>query len=477
MLTPRFACLKGGFCEVGPMTDIAALFASHKACVAQRRISFDLAARRDALRRLKLAVFAREDAIIAALAADFGKHPAEVRLTEILPVYQEINHTLRHLRRWMRPKRVMPGLTMIGTSARLKSTPKGVALIVSPWNFPFNLAIGPLVSALAAGCSVILKPSEMTPATSALIAELVADTFDPDLVAVVQGGPDVANALMAQPFDHIFFTGSPAVGKIVMAAAAKTLASVTLELGGKSPVVVSADANIAKAAKWIAWGRFMNAGQTCVAPDHVFVHADVHDEFVAALQTQITKMYAGNAALAKIINARHWDRITGLLADAKAKGATVIGDTDRAARQITPTIVTGATPEMEIMKEEIFGPVLPILSYDELDSVLGQINGAPHPLALYVFGGKSFADEVTAATTSGSVGVNLTILPFIHPNLPFGGIGNSGMGAAHGKHGFDAFSHMRPVLRNRFILLPLIFPPYTATVEKLVKFVLRFVRG
>jgi aldehyde dehydrogenase (NAD+) len=370
----------------------------------------------------------------------------------------------------------MPGLTMIGTSAKVKPTPKGAALIISPWNFPFNLAIGPLAAALGAGCSAIIKPSEMTPATSALIAEMIADTFDPDLVAVVQGGPEVANALMAQPFDHIFFTGSPAVGKIVMAAAAKTLTSVTLELGGKSPVVVGADANIAKAAKWIAWGRFINAGQTCVAPDHVYVHADVHEEFVAALQAQIAKMYAGNAALAKIINARHWDRITGLIEDAKAKGATVVVDTDREARQIMPTIVMGATPDMEIMQEEIFGPVLPILSYDDLDSVLGQINEAPHPLALYVFGGKSLAEQVTAATTSGSVGINLTILPFIHPNLPFGGIGNSGMGAAHGKYGFDAFSHMRPVLRNRFISLPLIFPPYTATVEKLAKVVLRFVR-
>ncbi|SFR43074.1 aldehyde dehydrogenase (NAD+) [Yoonia tamlensis] len=458
------------------MTDIENLFARHKTCVAHRRVHFDLAARRDTLRRLKHAVHTREDAIIAALAADFGKHPAEVRLTEILPVYQEINHALRHLSRWMRPKRVMPGLTMIGTSARLRPTPKGVALVIAPWNFPFNLALGPLVSALAAGCSAIVKPSEMTPATSTLIAEMIADNFDPELVAVVQGGPDVANALLAQPFDHIFFTGSPAVGKIVMAAAAKTLASVTLELGGKSPVIVGPDADIAKAAKWIVWGRFFNAGQTCVAPDHAYVHADVHDEFVAALYAQIAKMYAGNAALAKIINARHWDRITALIEDAKAKGATVIGDTDRESRRIMPTIVTGAAPDMEIMKEEIFGPVLPILSYDDLDSVLGQINDAPHPLALYVFGGKSLADQVTAATTSGSVGVNLTILPFIHPNLPFGGIGNSGMGAAHGKHGFDAFSHMRPLLRNRFIPLPLIFPPYTATVEKLVKFVVRFVR-
>ncbi|PRY78396.1 aldehyde dehydrogenase (NAD+) [Yoonia maritima] len=461
-------------------TDPAEIFDAQAALVPDRRVSFDFSARRDALLRLKQAIIAREGAIIEAIGADFGKHPVEVRLTEIVPIYQEIGDALRHLRRWMRPKRVMPGLTMFGTSGRIQPTPKGTSLIIAPWNFPFMLALGPLVSALAAGCSAVIKPSEMTPATSAVIADVIAEAFEPDLVAVVQGGPDVANALLEQPFDHIFFTGSPAVGKIVMAAAAKTLASVTLELGGKSPVVVGPEANVHKAAKWIAWGRFINAGQTCVAPDHVYVHESIHDALADALRARITKMYGTDPtqspALAKIINPRHWARLTGLIADAEGKGATrAIGTSDEASRKISPTILLDTQPDMEISREEIFGPVLPLIKYSDLSDVIGQINDAPHPLALYVFGDAETADRVTNGTTSGSVGVNLTILPVIHPNLPFGGVGNSGMGAAHGKAGFDAFSHLRPVLQNRFIALPMIFPPYTSRVEKLSKFLLRFV--
>ena len=463
------------------MTDVKAIFDAQDAQVTPGRTQFDHKGRHAALTALKQALIAREDAIIAALAQDFGKHPAEVRLTEILPVIQEITHAQRHLRRWMRPRRVWSGVTMVGTTGQVQAVPKGVALIIAPWNFPFMLAIGPLVSALAAGCSAILKPSEMTPATSALIAALVADCFAPDLVAVVQGGPDVANDLLALPFDHIFFTGSPAVGKIVMAAAAKTLTPVTLELGGKSPVVVGPDANVAQAAKWIAWGRFMNAGQTCVAPDHVFVHDSVSEALTDALRARIATMYGddpiASPALARVVNIRHWDRLRGLIADAKSKGAVVIGGTaDAQSRKITPTILLNTTANMDVSTTEIFGPVLPVIPYRELDVVLAQINDAPHPLALYVFGGRALAKRVIAATTSGSVGVNLTVLPFSHPNLPFGGVGQSGMGAAHGAAGFAAFSHMRPVLRQRFLPMALIFPPYGRRVTRLVGLILRLVR-
>ncbi|KJZ20487.1 aldehyde dehydrogenase family protein [Loktanella sp. S4079] len=461
-------------------TDIPALFAAQAALVPQRRTSFDLAARRDALQRLKSAIQSHEDEIVTALFEDFGKHPVEVRLTEILPVYQEIGDAIRNLRRWMRVRRVPSGATMIGASASIRPTPKGTALIIAPWNFPFMLAIGPLVSALAAGCSAIIKPSEMTPATSALIATIVSDAFDPDLVTVVQGGPDVANALLAEPFDHIFFTGSPEVGKIVMAAAAKTLASVTLELGGKSPVVIGPDADIAKTAKWIAWGRFINAGQTCVAPDHVFVHESQHDALVAALRARIAKMYgddpAQSSALARVINGRHHDRITALITDAQQKGAQLATDGMGHAGKIAPTILLNTDLTMDISHQEIFGPVLPIIKYSDLGEVIARINGAPHPLALYAFGGAETSERVINETTSGSVGVNVTILTVTHPHLPFGGVGNSGVGAGHGHAGFKAFSHMRPILRNRFLALPLLFPPYTKRVEKLTSFLTGFVR-
>lgn len=462
--------------------DLAALFAAHKAAVPARRVSFDRHARLAALAKLRQAVLDRQDDIIAALAADFGKHPVEVRLTEILPILQDISHARRHLRRWMRPRRVLPTLMMIGTSARIEAQPRGVALIIAPWNFPFQLALGPLVSALAAGCSAIIKPSEMTPATSALIADMVADCFAPDLVAVVQGGVEASTQLLALPFDHIFFTGSPAVGKIVMAAAAKSLASVTLELGGKSPVIVGPDANIAKAAKWIAWGRFINAGQTCVAPDHVFVHASQRAALTDALQGRIAAMYgadpATSPALARIVDDRNFARVTGLIADAVKAGAKVVagGQADTGARRLAPTLLEQTAADMDVSREEIFGPVLPLIPYDDLDVVLERINAGPHPLALYFFGSKGLAGGVVAGTTSGSVGVNLTVMPVIHGNLPFGGVGTSGMGAAHGQAGFAAFSHMRPVLRNRFLPMSLLFPPYTGRVKKLAKLVQRLVQ-
>ncbi|MBL9055582.1 MAG: aldehyde dehydrogenase family protein, partial [Rhodobacteraceae bacterium] len=348
------------------MSDPEALFAAQHRLAPARRSGFDRAARLAALDRLRAAVLAHRAEIEAALQADFGKHPTETLLTEIVPVLQEISHACRHLRGWMRVRRVWPSLTMLGASGRIVPQPKGVALIIAPWNFPLNLALGPLVSALAAGCSVVLKPSEMTPATSALLARMLAETFPPDLVAVVEGGPEVATRLLALPFDHIFFTGSPAVGRIVMAAAAKTLASVTLELGGKSPVIVGPEANIAKAAKWLAWGKFFNAGQTCIAPDHVFVHASVTAALEEALRAEIGRMYGddpvSSPALAKLVSTRHWHRLRGLIDGALAGGARLAegGGGDEAARSMAPVILTGTTDAMQISKEEIFGPVLPL---------------------------------------------------------------------------------------------------------------------
>jgi aldehyde dehydrogenase (NAD+) len=462
-----------------PLTDnAAAAFAAQRARVVARRHAFGLAERQDALDRLATAIRQNEAALIAAMATDFGKPEAEVILTELVPVMQEIRHASRHLRRWMRPRRVAPTLVALGTKARVRSEARGVCLIIAPWNYPFSLAIGPLVSALAAGNSVIIKPSEMTPATSAVIAHLIKDTFSPDLVTVIEGGVQASQALLALPFDHIFFTGSPAVGKIVMTAASKTLASVTLELGGKSPTIVGPDADLKRAASWIAFGKFANAGQTCIAPDHVFVHASVKDGFLEALRDRIAKAYgegANSPHLARIVNDRHAERLSGLLRDAVAKGARVTLGGAAHECQMAPTLVEAVTPEMDIDHEEIFGPILPIMVYDDIDEVTQQINARPKPLALYIFDtSRDRVDHIVTATSSGSVGVNLTMAQFTHTGLPFGGVNTSGIGAAHGHDGYRAFSHERAILSNHYSSLPMIFPPYTPRVKKLIGLIKRF---
>lgn len=457
---------------------ISRAFAAQRAKSDERRVRFGYAQRRAALESLLAAIRMYDREIVAAFEKDFGKPEAEVTLTEILPVTQEIRHTLKHLRRWMKPKKVWPSLPTLGTSAQIVPQPRGVCLIISPWNYPFNLCFGPLVSCLAAGNSAILKPSEMTPAVSALTARIVAEAFSPDLVTVVEGGRDVSQALLALPFDHIFFTGSPGVGRIVMEAAAKNLASVTLELGGKSPTIVGPDADIEEAAKWIAFGKFVNAGQTCIAPDHVFVHSAVKDRFIAALRARIAKAYGENGAspdLARIVNDHHQKRLAGLLDDAKAKGARVISGGDTASRAFAPMLIEAVTPEMEIDREEIFGPILPLMTYDNIEAVIAQINARPKPLSLYVFDkNNAFVEQVLASTTSGGAGVNLTVLHFTHPDLPFGGVNNSGIGVAHGYFGFRAFSHERAVLRNRFSLVPMVFPPYAGRAKKLIDLAKRF---
>ncbi len=455
----------------------ARAFAGQTAGVAARRQDFGLRARRDALARLADAIRRNEAALIAALSEDFGKPAAEVILTELIPVMQEIRHTSRHLRRWMRPRRVAPTLATLGTTARIRPEARGVCLIIAPWNYPFSLALGPLVSALAAGNSAIIKPSEMTPATSALIARLIAESFPPDLVTVIEGGVEASQALLALPFDHIFFTGSPAVGKIVMAAAARTLASVTLELGGKSPTIIGPDADLKDAAKWIAFGKFANAGQTCIAPDHLFVHRDVKERFLAELRERIALSYGQGASsphLAQIVNSHHAERLSGLLRDAVAKGARVTLDGAAQGRQMGPTLIEAITPEMEIDREEIFGPILPVIAYDDLEEVIRRINARPKPLALYIFDkGRARVDRIIAATSSGSVGVNLTMAQYSHTGLPFGGVNTSGIGAAHGHYGFRAFSHERAILSNHLSALPLVFPPYTRRVKRLIGLIKR----
>ena len=457
--------------------ELQTAFELQTAGVAARRQEFGLDERKRALSQLADAIRVNEEAIIAALADDFGKPETEVVLTEIIPVMQEIKHAIRHLRRWMRPTRVSPTLSTFGTSGKVRPEARGVCLIIAPWNYPFSLAFGPLVSCLAAGNSAIIKPSEMTPATSALIARIVNETFPADLVSVIEGAVETSEALLALPFNHIFFTGSPAVGKIVMAAAAKTLASVTLELGGKSPTIIGPEANLKRAADWIVFGKFSNAGQTCIAPDHLFVHSSIKDAFVSALRDRMARAFVQNdisANLARIVNSRHADRLSDLLDDAKRKGARVTQGGGRSGTRIEPTLIEAITPEMDIDQEEIFGPILPIITYDDLDAAITQINARPKPLSLYIFDkDRARLDQIIAETSSGSVGVNLTLVQFIHNGLPFGGVNNSGLGNAHGLFGFRAFSHERAILTNHFSAFPLLFPPYTKGVRRLVSIIKR----
>ena len=456
------------------MLDPAAPYAVLAAGTDHRRLSFGLTERRAALSALERVLRAHRGAIHAALRADLGRAEAETDLVELLPILTEIGHTRRSLRRWTRPRRVWPTLPTLGTSARLVPEAKGVVLILAPWNFPLMLCLAPLVSALAAGNAAVLKPSEMTPATGELLARLVAEALPPDLVQVALGGVEVAQGLLEQPFDHVFFTGSPTVGRRVMQAAAANLVPVTLELGGKSPVIVGPDADLAQAARWIVWGKLLNAGQVCVGPDHVFVHESRAADLRAALVAEFARQAE---AAPRLANPRHYARLQSLAADAAAKGAmvTALGTDDAAGLRLAPRLIEGQGPGMAVAEEEIFGPLLPLIPYADPLQVIARINAAPKPLALYVFArDRGLVDLVTTRTSSGSVGVNLTVMAFSHGNLPFGGIGNSGMGAAHGRAGFETFSHLKPVLHNRGTLVPMVFPPYGPRVRRMISAMVRW---
>ncbi len=364
--------------------------------------------------------------------------------------------------------------------------PRGRCLVIAPWNYPLSLTICPLVSALAAGNTAILKPSEMAPRVAQVLASIVAKSFPAHEVALFEGGLATSQALLDLPFDHIFFTGSPAVGKVVMAAAAKHLSSVTLELGGKSPTIVDETADLQKAAETILWGKFVNAGQTCVAPDYLYVHASVRDAFVRACQAVIKNRYGDNAQSQRsnteythIINQRHTQRIEGLLQDATARGARVLcgGEVDAAGNYIAPTLVDNVPFDARLMQEEIFGPVLPIIPYTDLHEVIAAINADHKPLALYMWStNQSNIDTVLTQTSSGGACVNHCMIQFAHGNLPFGGVNNSGIGNAHGIYGFKAFSHERAVLEGGWLPgIRVYFPPYTAGRTRLMQWLVKWV--
>ncbi len=435
------------------------------------------------LKRLRALMFERREDIMAACHADFAKPTAEVEVTEILPVVEEAHHAMRKLKSWMKPERKRPTLLMLGTSARVINEPRGRCLIISPWNYPINLSFGPLVSAIAAGNTVILKPSELTPNCAQLMAEMIGELFDETEVAVVQGAVETSQSLLALPFDHMFFTGSPAVGKIVMRAAAEHLSSITLELGGKSPVIVDASANLTNAARTLVWGKFANNGQTCIAPDYVYVHEDVRQAFVEECINALDKLYgkaegrAANGDYCRIVNQRHYERVRGLLDDARERGAQLAtGDVPaNDDRYVAPTLLTDVGDDARIMEEEIFGPLLPILTYRDLDSAIARINARPKPLALYIYAkDQGVIDQVVATTSAGGTCINTAMLHFLHGQLPFGGVNNSGIGNSHGHAGFKAFSHERSVLQDRFSLAFLFRPPYNAFTRWFIRFSVRW---
>lgn len=430
----------------------------------------------DKIRRLERAMHTRRDEIRAAMWEDYRKPAAEVDLSEIYPVVGEARHARRHLRSWMRPRRVSASLALFGSRSTIQYQPKGVVLILSPWNFPFNLTFGPMISAIAAGNCAILKPSEMTPASTACMKRIVSDLFPEEEVAVVEGGADVSRELLAKTFDHIFFTGSPAVGRIVMKAAAEHLTPVTLELGGKSPAIVDATANVAEAAKKIAWGKFFNSGQVCIAPDYVLVHESVREEFLVRLQASIASL--GTASRGMIVNDRHAERIRGLFDAAIAGGARVVTGGTFRGREVDATVVTGVPADSALMREEIFGPVLPVLGYRVLEDALETIASREPPLTLYVFSrNRKVVRDIVRRTRAGGTAINHTLVQFYQLELPFGGIGSSGFGKSHGFFGFEAFSNPRGVLDQRlpFSAIELLFPPYGGRIKQfLIDFTVRW---
>jgi aldehyde dehydrogenase (NAD+) len=446
--------------------------------VARLRATFEsgrtrpLRWRRDQLEALRAMLVEREADLLAALKADLGKPPTEAWATDVGFVISEITHALRHLRAWSRPERVWAPMVTRPASARIVREPVGVALVIAPWNYPVQLLLSPLVGALAAGNCVVGKPSEVAPATAAALAELLPKYLDTDAVAVVEGGVAETQALLAQRFDYIFYTGNGRVGRIVMEAAARHLTPVTLELGGKSPVIVDDDADLAVAARRVAWGKYLNAGQTCIAPDYALVVKGREDQFVEHVRRAIFDFYGADPKASpdygRIVNDQHLRRLAGLLEGGQP---TVGGGVDEVDRYVAPTVLQRVREDAPVLQDEIFGPILPVVPVDDVDAAVAYVNAHEKPLALYLFT-RSHAtrDRVLEQTTSGGVAVNATMYQVAVPGLPFGGVGPSGMGAYHGKASFDTFSHAKSVLRKPGKPDPaLAYPPYTATKDRLIR--------
>ncbi|MEQ9466961.1 MAG: aldehyde dehydrogenase family protein [Ekhidna sp.] len=435
--------------------------------------------RRATLKRMEDWIMSHRGEIHEAVHKDLQKPFQETDLTEVFVVLSEIRKARKNLKIWMSPKPAATSITYLGTKAETYYEPKGACLIIAPWNYPFQLAIAPLVSTLAAGNTAIIKPSEYSEHTSDLIQRMCLDLFKPEEVSVVLGAVEESQELLALPFDHIFFTGSPQVGKIVMAAAAKHLASVTLELGGKSPTIVDKSANIKDAAQKIAWGKWQNAGQVCIAPDYLYVHEDVKDKLVEELVLQSNKLYGTKETYGGIISRHHHNRINDLMADAIDKGADIEfgGKSDRDNLRFTPTLLSNVSKNSRVLEEEIFGPILPMMPYQNIEEVIDFINQKPKPLALYLFSSKnSIINKVKKETSAGMMTINDVVLQFAHPNLPIGGVNNSGIGKAHGHTGFIAFSNEKAIVKQRrgLTMAKTVYPPYSAFKKFMIDFMVKY---
>lgn len=438
--------------------------------------------RRKRLKALRAALLEREEALQAALWEDFRKPPYEVELTEFLTTLIELDHTLRHLSEWMKPQRKPTPLVLVGTRTDVRCYPKGPSLLIAPWNYAVLLTLGPVIHATAAGCPFVVKPSENTPRAAELLKELIEAIYPPEEGAVFNGGAEMATELLEWPFAHVHFTGSPRVGRIIMAAAAKHLASVTLELGGKSPTYIDASADLEEAAKGVAFGKFSNAGQTCIAPDYLLVHRDVADAFAAALMAEIHRAYVpgtGDADLTAIVTPEHFDRQRELLEDALAHHTALLvgGELDPDERRISATVLMDPSEETRVMQEEIFGPILPFLVVDHVDDALERINRRPKPLSTYVYTkDDAVVERFSESVRTGAVCKNTTMLQFVQPFGPFGGEGNSGIGRSHGEAGFRAFSNEQVVLRRRWgsWILRLVQPPYSPRTSWIGRIFRRF---
>jgi aldehyde dehydrogenase (NAD+) len=437
-----------------------------------------LAWRKEQLAGLRRMMDEAEDELLEALRLDLGRPKVEAFAADIGHTKQELRHMATHVERWMKPAKVHMPLLVAPAKGWIVPEPLGVALVIAPWNYPIQLLIEPVGAALAAGNCVVAKPSELAPACSAAMARLLSRYVDPEAVVVVEGGVEETTALLAERWDHIFFTGSTAVGRVVAEAAAKHLTPTVLELGGKSPTYVHASADLDVAARRIAWGKFLNAGQTCIAPDYVLVDEPIKDALVDKLAQQIGEFYGSDPMASKsfgrIVNGRHLDRLQALL-DKGAGTVAVGGQVDAADRYVAPTVTVEPSLDSSVMQEEIFGPILPVLGVDGANAAKAFIGARPKPLALYVFAqDDGVVDDIVDGTSSGGVCINQTLMHLLPPDLPFGGVGDSGMGAYHGKTGFDVFTHHKSVLRKPTKPdLKMLYPPYKPLVEKLVRRIIK----
>jgi len=444
----------------------------------------DYAARRAALDALLQAIRSHQEELCEALNRDFGcRSRTTSKFGDVLPAVEALKYNRKHMKRWMKPESRSVAMAYKPAKAFVLPQPKGVVGIISPWNYPFNLTVGPLAAAIAAGNRVMIKPSEFTPATSEFMAKLIGDLFDADYITVITGGPSVGQAFASLAFDHLLFTGATGVGRHVMRAAAENLVPLTLELGGKSPTIVAEDYSLAKAVSSILAGKVLNAGQTCIAPDYLMIPEGKSEEFVRLARSSVAEMYpmmAANEDYTSVINDRHYERLMSYIKDAREKGATVVElnpsaeDFDPASRKIPLTLVLNPNEEMTVMQEEIFGPILPVMTYDKVGDAIEYVNLHPRPLALYVYSEDAeLLDKVLHETVSGGVAINEVMYQFVQDNLPFGGIGPSGMGAYHSSDGFETFSLKKPVFKQAKINgSSLLRPPYKWLAKKTIDFLI-----